>query len=313
MFCFNVVNSLFRRTSSLAVILLSAALSNAFAQADIADTTKVAPKGPWIFDGTFVFNINQSSFTNWVSGGENQVGLTTIVKPVVFFDNNRWSWSFSGDMRYGLQKVSSDKARKSDDVFKLEIRAGRRISKKWKFSGLYLFNTQISPSYDIDNINRLLSKFMAPAYTNLSLGFEYVPDDHLSIYVTPTNFRSTYVLNDSLSAAGEFGVKPGNPVLFKFGPSAYITYKNEVLKNILVDTKFGFFQNILDGLGDPVINWDALVTMKINEHMATSFTFTLLYDPDSKGDTKDSDGNLTGKVAKVQFKQTLGVGFNLNW
>jgi hypothetical protein len=309
MFPCKLLHCRYGKPGGISFLLLFMLLNNSFAQ---VDSTILVPKS-WKFDGTFVFNINQSSFTNWVAGGENQVGITTIVKPVLLYDNNRWSWSVNADFRYGMQKLATDKARKSDDVIRVELKAGRRISKSWKFSLLYLFNSQLSPSYDIDNSNRLLSSFMAPAYTNVSFGFDYNPDSHLSIFVTPANFRLTYVLNDSLSHAGEFGVTPGKPVLVKFGPSSYITYKNEVLKNIFVDTKLGFFQNILDGLGDPVINWDAVLTMKINKYMSTSFTFTLLFDPDSMTDIKDDYGNVTGKAAKVQFKQTLGVGLNFNW
>jgi hypothetical protein len=297
------------KPGGMSLILLLMLLNNSFAQ---VDSTILVPNS-WKFDGTFVFNINQSSFTNWVAGGENQVGITTIVKPVLLYDNNRWSWSVNADFRYGMQKLSTDKAKKSDDVLRLELKAGRRISRNWKFSILYLFNSQLSPSYDLDNSTRLLSSFMAPAYTNASFGFDYSPDSRLSIYLTPANLRSTYVLNDSLSKAGEFGVTPGRQVLVKLGPSAYITYKDEVLKNIIIDTKLGYFQNVLDGLGDPVINWDAVITMKINKYMSTSFTFTLLFDPDSMTDIKDDYGNITGKAAKVQFKQTLGVGLNFNW
>jgi hypothetical protein len=53
--------------------------------------------------------------------------------------------------------------------------------------------------------------------------------------------------------------------------------------------------------------------MKFNKYLSTAFTFTLFYDPDSKIDVKDPDGNVVGKIAKVQFKQTLGVGFDITW
>jgi hypothetical protein len=131
--------------------------------------------------------------------------------------------------------------------------------------------------------------------------------------MTPFNGRTTYVLDDTLSARGEFGITPGKSVLYKFGPSFLMSYKKEVVKNILVDTKLGYFQNILDGLGDPVVNWDAVISMKVTKIIATTFTFGLFYDPDSKIDIKDPDGNITGSEARVQFKQTFGFGVNANW
>lgn len=305
---------LFRKSHCIAlascIFLLTSILNSASGQ---TDTISGGPKKPWKFGGTFVFNINESSFTNWVAGGENQLGLATILKPALDFDNKKWSWATDIDFRYGQQKIQSEKPRKNDDSFRFTTKLGRRISKNWKFSGLYTLSTQFFSTYDIDNESRLLSTFMAPGYTNLSLGFDYAPNAHLSIYLTPANIRSTYVLNDTLSARGDFGVTPGKKVLVNFGPAAYITYKDEVLKNVLVDTKFSYFQNVIGGPGDPVVNWDAIITMKINKYLSTSFTFTLFYDPDSKIDIKDALGNVTGSEARLQFKQTLGVGLNLNW
>jgi hypothetical protein len=277
------------------------------------DSSMVTAKNPWAFDGSFMINYNQSTFTNWVAGGSNQMGLSSIMTPNVRFDNGKWSWEIELDMRYGLQKNGSDRARKSDDILRVGSKLGRRISKKWEFSGLYTLNTQLSPSFDKDQQNRLLSTIMAPGYTNLSLGFNYGPNDKLSIYLTPVNLRSTYVLNDSLSQAGEFDVVPGDRVQRRFGPSALIGYKDELFNNVIVDTKFGYFQDALDGLGDPVINWDTMLSLKVNKYLSTTLTFALFYDEQSKTEEKDADGNVTKKVAKVQFKETLGVGFNIQW
>jgi len=274
------------------------------------DSTSSAIDKPWKFTGTFAFNLNESTFTNWVAGGDNQISTTAIIKPDLIFDNGKWSWETSLDFRHGLQKIGSDKAKKSDDVLRFESKLGKRFSKNWKFSGLYTFNTQARPSYDGE---KLVSTFMAPCYTNLSLGFDFSPYKSLSVYMTPANLRSTYVLNDTIADRGDFGVNPGKRALIMFGPSFFVSYKDEVLKNVLVDTKLGYFQNVLDGVGDPVVNWDAVLTMKVNKFMATTFTFGLFYDKNSKVDVKDANGVITGKAAKVQFKQTFGFGLNMKW
>jgi hypothetical protein len=292
------------------LLLFNVTLNPASGQADSASG---APAKLWKFGGTFVVNINESSFTNWVAGGDNQTGLATILKPVLNFDNKKWSWASDIDLRYGVQKIQSEKPKKSDDSFRFTTKLGRSISKYWKFGGMYTLSTQLISTYDTDNEARLLSTFMAPGYTDLSLGFDYTPNAHLGVYLTPANIRSTYVLNDTLSGRGDFGVKPGKKVLVDFGPSAYLTFKDEVLKNVLVDTKLSVFQNIINKTGNPVVNWDAIITMKINKYLSTSFTFTLFYDPNSKIDIKDAQGNVTGSEARLQFKQTLGVGLNLNW
>lgn len=278
-----------------------------FAQADSA---AISPDKLWKLDGTFLFHIHESTFTNWASGGENQLASKLVLKPNFKFDNGVWSWENTFDFRYGQQRNTGNKIKKNEDEMAFISKVGKRFSENWKFSSLYSFNSQFTPNREN---NRIKSAFMAPAYTNLSIGFDYVPKKNFSIYMTPLNMRNTWVLNDSLSARGEYKVEPGSKLRFRFGPSYLFTYKGEILKNITLDSKLGFFQDVIDGLGDPVVNWDALFNMKVNKFISASFSFTLFYDEDSLTDVKDKDGNVTGQEARIQFKQSIGVGLNFVW
>ena len=291
----------------LMVYLLFFLSFQVFAQ---ADSTQTKPTKKWKSDGTFLFHIHESTFTNWASGGDNQLASKIVAKPSFNYDDGKWSWENSFDLRYGQQRIEGNEVKKNEDEIVFMSKLGKRFSEKWKFSSLYSFNSQFTP-YREDGV--IKSAFMSPAYTNVSLGFDYDPGKNLSIYLTPLNVRNTWVLNDSLSARGEYMVKPGKIVRFRFGPSFLITYKGEIAKNILLDTKLGYFQDFMDGVGDPVVNWDALLNMKVNKYISASFSFTLFYDEDSTTDIKDNDGNVIGKEAKVQFKQSLGVGFNYAW
>jgi hypothetical protein len=275
-----------------------------------ADSTKTSSDKIWKFDGTFLFHIHESTFTNWASGGENQMASKLVAKPSLAYDNGKWSWENTLDLRYGQQRNTGNVVKKNEDEMLFTSKVGKRFSEKWKFSSLYTFNSQFTPYREN---GRIQSEFMAPAYTNLSIGFDYDPGKNYTIYMTPLNMRNTWVFNDSLSARGEYMVKPGSSLRFRFGPSFLITYKGEIVKNIHLDTKLGYFQDVVDGLGDPVVNWDALFNMKVNKFISASFSFTLFYDEDSKTDVKDTEGNVIGKDAKIQFKQSLGVGFNFVW
>jgi hypothetical protein len=274
------------------------------------DSTQTAVNKNWKFDGTFLFHVHESTFTNWASGGDNQLASKMILKPIIKYDNGKWSWENTFDLRYGQQRNAREAVKKNEDEIIFTSKVGKRFSENWKFSSMYTFNSQFTPYKEND---RIQSAFMAPAYTNVSIGFDYDPNKNYTIYMTPLNMRNTWVFNDSLSARGEYMVKPGSNLRFRFGPSFLITYKGEISKNILLDTKLGYFQDVVDGLGDPVVNWDALLNMKVNKFISASFSFTLFYDEDSKTDVKDKEGNVIGKDAKIQFKQSLGIGFNFVW
>jgi hypothetical protein len=141
---------------SLTFMFLIISANHLFSQ---ADTSSSVIQKLWKFDGTFAFTLNESTFTNWVAGGDNQISSTTMLKPHLTFDNKKWSWETSLDIRHGIQKIESDKAKKSDDILRFETKVGKRISKNWKFSSLYTINTQARPSY---NGEKLVSAFMAP-------------------------------------------------------------------------------------------------------------------------------------------------------
>jgi hypothetical protein len=278
-----------------------------------ADSLPALPPKLWQFSGTAVLTFNQSSFNNWVSGGDNQIGLITVLRPRLLFDNGRWSWFTQLDMRFGLQKVSSDRFSKSEDILRFESKLGRQISQHWSFSGIYTLNTQLAPTYNAGR-ERLLSSFMAPGYTNLGLGFDFRRSKVFSLYLSPINMRTTYVLNDSLAQAGEFGVSPGSRVLRRLGPAVLISYANTIWENVTLDTQLGWFQDFYDKkLLDPVINFDAIVKMQVNKILAVTAICSLFYDENSKIEVKDENGVVVDRVAKIQLKQTLGVGVSLRW
>jgi hypothetical protein len=222
------------------------------------DSTQTAVNKNWKFDGTFLFHVHESTFTNWASGGDNQLASKMILKPIIKYDNGKWSWENTFDLRYGQQRNAREAVKKNEDEIIFTSKVGKRFSENWKFSSMYTFNSQFTPYKEND---RIQSAFMAPAYTNVSIGFDYDPNKNYTIYMTPLNMRNTWVFNDSLSARGEYMVKPGSNLRFRFGPSFLITYKGEISKNILLDTKLGYFQDVVDGLGDSFVNWDALLNL----------------------------------------------------
>jgi hypothetical protein len=266
----------------------------------------------WEAGGTFGLNFSESSFSNWNAGGTNSFGMNGILKPYAKLDDTLWTWNNALDLRFGLVKTQGEKLRKSDDLILLTSKLGRKISEHWEFSGLFTFRTQFAPSYRKSN-QQLLSDFMAPGYMNLGLGFNHKPNKFLSIYLSPLTNRTTYVLDDSLSQAGEFGVEPGKKTKRQVGFSALMSYKQEVIKNVGINTDLSLFSDYLDEPQNLVVLWDFVLTLKANKFFTTTFSCALIYDDNVTFDEKDESGTVIKKVPKVQFKQVLGVGISLGF
>ena len=266
----------------------------------------------WDVGGTFALNFSESSFSNWNAGGTNSIGLNGIFKPHANIDDTLWTWNNAFDLRFGQVKTQGDKIRKSDDLLLFNSKLGRKISAHWEFSGLFTIRTQFAPSYRKSD-NKLLSTFMAPGYINLGLGFNYKPKEVLSIYLSPLTSRTTYVLNDTLSQAGDFGVTKGNKVKRQLGFSTLMSYKQEIIKDVGINTDLVLFSNYLNKPQNIVVNWDFVLTLKASKFLTTTFSCALIYDDNVTFEEKDESGNVIKKVPKIQFKQVLGIGISLGF
>ena len=90
----------------ISIVILIALNLNTFSQEKIADSTKV---DGWQKSGKTSFLINQTAFSNWVSGGENSVAGTLSVDYNLNYYKNGWSWDTKMIGSFGVNKNSDSK------------------------------------------------------------------------------------------------------------------------------------------------------------------------------------------------------------
>ena len=112
-----------------------------------------------------------------------------------------------------------------------------------------------------------ISNFMAPGYLNISLGMDYKPSDAFSLLLSPVTGKFTFVLDDDLSAAGSFGLDPGQKSRGELGGYVKMAFKKEVLKNVTLDTNIDLFSNYLDHPQYIDVNWNLLLNFKVNDFL----------------------------------------------
>lgn len=112
--------------------------------------------------------------------------------------------------------------------------------------------------------------------------------------------RSKYVPNTALSFL---------MLVMEWG--AYLKARAEliVMENVNLITTADFFTPYSDQFGNIDVNWDVLISMKINKFLSATLNTTLKYDNDVK--TFEDNGEKRG--AKVQFKEILGIGVAYNF
>ena len=286
-----------------------------------ADTTLGWKKG-----GVLAINIAQTSLTNWAAGGQNSFATNGLLSLFANYKSEKSTWVNSLDIGYGFLKQNGMDRRKTDDKFDFLSKYGRQAFDHVYYAALLNFKTQLAEGLNYpdpanpDNGVRI-SNFFAPAYLIGALGMDYKPNASFSAFVAPITAKFTFVTDPVLSAAGAFGVDPGEKVNSEFGGYIRVIYtkndfKSEFMKNISLTSKIDFFSNYLLNPQNIVVNWENLIAMKINRFISATITTTLIYDDKIKVPfDRDGDGIEPGEVvgSKIQFKEILGVGFSYNF
>jgi hypothetical protein len=291
------------RTHLLTLLLLFIGSSALQAQENEQDTTK-----HWKLGGVNSLTFSQVSFTNWASGGENSYTLNGLINLHANYKEGRNSWENSLDMGYGVVKQASRGVRKSDDKLELMSKYGYKTTSKWFYTAALNFKTQFAKGYKYNEeagTKRQISDFMAPAYSLLSLGMDYKPNDAFSLMISPLTGKTTYVLDDSLSSQGAFGVDPGEKTRNELGGFVKISYNKDIWENVTLNTKLDLFSNYLENPENVDINWEVLISMKVNEYLSANINTQLLYDDNIHYINKEGED----MGPRIQFKEVFGAGF----
>lgn len=278
-------------------------------RATAQDTTP--PPKPWTYGGRTSINFSQLSLVNWAAGGENSYALAGLVQLFGKYAKGKANWANTLDLGYGLIKQGEQGVRKSDDKIDFLSKYGYQAINRWYYSGMLNFKTQMAKGYNYDKTGgrTLISDLMAPGYLMLSLGMEYKSKkDNFYILLSPFTGKSTFVFNDSLSAAGAYGLEPGTNIRQEFGGFAKIAFSKEIFKNVNLGTKMDLFSNYLNKPGNIDVNMETILMMKVNKFLVTSITVNLIYDDDIN--ITDSNGE-TGP--RTQFKEVFAIGLSYSF
>ena len=265
----------------------------------------------WKFSGSTSLNLSQLSLTNWAAGGDNSLSGNVLINLGANYASEKTSWENKLILGFGLIKQGDDPTRKSDDQIDFASKLGLKAGEKWFYSALLGFNTQFAEGYDRpgEDDRVKISNFMAPGYLSFSLGMDFKPNETFSLFLSPVSSKFTFVLDDDLSAAGSFGLDPDHKTRAEVGAYVKMAFKKEILKNVSLDTKIDLFSNYFDNPEYIDVNWDLLLTFKVNDYLAASLLTQLIYDYDIQfGEDTTGDGEFDTFTDKVQFKELFGLG-----
>lgn len=283
-----------------------------------ADTIKLWKKG-----GLIGADFSQASYTNWAAGGINSLSGVALFNLFANYKSDKTNWDNSLDLAYGVIKLGTSDIRKSEDKIEFNSKFGQKASNNWYYAAILNFKSQLDVGYNYPDDSIVVSHFMAPATTLGALGLDYKSKDKsLSFFVSPLTGKITFVNDQRLADAGAFGVqaaefdtagvkiKDGEIVRYEFGGFLKMTFKKDIFKNVNLQTKLELFTNYLNHPENIDVNWETILTMKINRFLSCTVNTQLIYDHDIPVpfERVEAGQTISGTGPRLQFKEVLAVG-----
>lgn len=289
---------------------------------DIANPVKY-----WSRNDEFSADFNEVAFENWSAGGSNSISMLFNIQMKRTYEKKSIRWQNEAILRYGLSAEKGRKLRKTDDRIELNSTFGYRSNRLsgWFYSAKVNFKTQFDRGFDYPDREYHISRFMAPGRLYSGLGFEYGRNsDTFTLYLSPSTLKTTFVTDQKLANRGEFGVTPAvyndDGSIFKrgkrsrteFGVLVTNEYNVEVFRNIDLSHRLSLYTDYLENFGNIDIDWKVDLKFRVNEYIAASIGYHVIYDDATKTTSTNSAGEEIKGGAKIQWKQQLGIGLLLS-
>ncbi len=307
----------------VSLLTLSLLLSGALAAQDAEQRTE-----KWLTGGAGSISASQTSLTNWSAGGDDALSGVLNVNLFADMKDGKHSWVSDFTGAYGLIKTGSDPVRKADDRLLLNSKYGYDIGKNWYTTALLNFWTQFADGFEyVDGVQQPnpISRFMAPGYLQFGLGFDYLPNENFSLYLSPATGKFTFVTDQAIADRGTFGntaadrdaadnIIPGTGQTVRTEVGAHIRagYQRNLNDNVLFNTQLGLFSNYLENPQYVDVNWNMGITAKVWSFLTVTLNTELIYDYDilltDFDNPIDEPNGVYGTKRGVQFRQILGVG-----
>jgi hypothetical protein len=286
------------------------------------DTIGVKKESRHKLEGSFGFTINQLAITHWAAGGESTMSGKVSANFKHTYNRSMFKYVTTGLFIYGGQGYAKDKRwEKTDDRLEASITMTHNNHKNLTFTSIAMLKTQFTNGYAYPNDSIPISRFFAPAYLSVSIGYTYNIHDLVSVFFSPAAGRFTFVLDQTLADKGSYGVEagywnvmegdsiwiPGKRYLCELGLNLLIKYRQDFNNNISIFSSLNLYNNYMDpnkaNRWNIDVDWETGIKFTISRYISTIINVHLIYDDNIRFDI---DGH---EKPILQFKESLGISF----
>lgn len=307
-------------TSQTVTKTLTAAEENALRMA--ASPAPIVDTVLWKSEGVVNVQFSQVHLKNWAAGGQSNLSLMTKFDQNWNLDRERIGWDTELHMAFGMLHRPEDNVFiKTDDRFEWSSKWGYRATETAFMTIMAQFRSQFAPGYSmLDGIpdrDNLRSKWMAPGYGVFAAGIDYKNSKGgFTLFFAPFTYKGTWVLDDSLSQAGAFGVEPGERFRYELGGYIKLGWVTPVVENVTYSLRLDLFSNFVANPENVDLFTDHVLSLKINSYLTATISATFIYDDDvilTKEPIEVEGEMIPQQGPGVQFKEVISVGLSLKF
>ncbi len=272
----------------------------------------------WLLGGDAALSFTATQLSNWAAGGEDQIGVGTIVNLYANYKKGKRTFENYGTFAYSLLKTGIRDAVKNDDRIYLVTKAGHQMSKKWYYTASYLVRTQFSPGYTYSATDTIrVSDFLAPVYMYLSIGLDYRPSNNFSSVFSPLMGKATFARSNDINVLRNAGLvesgkdAAGNPIdvthnsRYEFGGGIVLSLNGNMFKNkVSYSSQVELFSNYMEDPQNVDVTWTLQAKILIYKNISADIRLDMKYDDNQT--SVDKEGNPHGP--KLQTKNYIGIG-----
>ncbi len=315
----------------LSAIVLSMATMNVMAEDAAEDANK-----HWTKSGNASLQFTQGYISkNWYKGGVSSFALLGTADYTFNYKYEKFAWDNAIEAKLGFVNASSQYRTfiTNNDILKWTSKIGYEAGQNWFYTLQGIGQTQFCTGWQEDKGTgevTEVSKFMNPAYLNVSLGMDWKKETEkikFSIYMSPFGYNLKFVSDPRRNFADEadlstyrkgridgtqFGVHAGDYNLYDFGVGAKATLEYKVCKYLTWSSQATYYSPLWD-CGKyknnvyTEVDWENTFDMPLNKYFSTKLYTHLRFDdsvgPDNKG---------TG-WGYFQFTELLSFGLSYKW
>ncbi|MCL2167563.1 MAG: DUF3078 domain-containing protein [Lentimicrobiaceae bacterium] len=271
-------------------------------------------KDYWKFSGIVGLKISQTQLVNWAEGGNSNFTGIAYSNLTLNYKKNKNAWDTNLDTDLGCiysSDFNSYQWRKGNDKIKFTTTFGYEISPSTNTNSMWFvavtgaFKSQYMPGYTYheDGSRTIMSNWLSPSYTELSVGINWKWKELLSLYYSPLAGLVTSCTDSLLRTS--FGVPVDKTAYASLGMTFRAGIMYDGVKNLKIISNFQLYSPYTDKdqkFGNFNVDWDVIITYQFLKVLNVSLTTNLKYYPkvlfDEPGKPK----------RRVQFQEIFGLG-----